>query len=143
MPSDKRVIEYQRDPDAAPDHTGAKQVSTRFKPGVSGNPAGRPRGSRAKLGQDFLDSLYQAFQVHGETAIEAVAKKEPSVFLKIIKDLLPREILLNAFSLSASMDIASVEDAKMFLHAYRLCRDKPLEHVEEGTMVTQTWRADD
>jgi len=31
---------------ATPDGTGRKQTDTRFKPGKSGNPGGRPRGSR-------------------------------------------------------------------------------------------------
>src|SRR4051794_25831566 len=29
-----------------PDHTGRKQAGTRFRPGKSGNPNGRPKGSR-------------------------------------------------------------------------------------------------
>lgn len=29
-----------------PETTGAKQADTRFRPGQSGNPSGRPKGSR-------------------------------------------------------------------------------------------------
>jgi Family of unknown function (DUF5681) len=36
------------------DNTNAQQKPWLFKPGQSGNPAGRPKGSRNKLAEDFL-----------------------------------------------------------------------------------------
>lgn len=39
----------------APENTGAiKDELGRFLPGVSGNPAGKPKGARTKLGEQFL-----------------------------------------------------------------------------------------
>jgi len=41
-----------------PESTGGKQVTgrelTQFKPGQSGNPKGRPQGSRNKLSENFF-----------------------------------------------------------------------------------------
>ncbi len=34
---------------AGPENTGGKQASTRFKPGTSGNPSGKPQGARHKV----------------------------------------------------------------------------------------------
>jgi Family of unknown function (DUF5681) len=36
-----------------------------FKPGQSGNPAGRPLGSRNKLSEAFLADFYQVWQERG------------------------------------------------------------------------------
>ena len=105
MSSAKGVIEYQRDPAAAPDNTGAKQ-DTRFRPGQSGNPKGRPRGARSKLGEDFLQALSDDFQEHGVAAIKRVRERSPEVYLKIVKDILPREAVLMAFNIHKDMDEA-------------------------------------
>jgi hypothetical protein len=44
----------------------------RFTRGHSGNVAGRPRGSRSKLGEVFITQLYADWLEHGETVIAKV-----------------------------------------------------------------------
>jgi len=123
MPSDKRVIEYQRDPDAAPDHTGAKQ-DTRFKPGVSGNPAGRPKGARSRLGEEFVEALAADFEEHGAGCIAKVRAQDTSTYLKLISNILPRETLVRAFSVHADInvfgDANDLADAREFAQAFKL-----------------------
>ena len=41
-----------------------------------GNP-GRPKGSRNKLGEAFIEELYQSWLANGATAIEVVLKTKP------------------------------------------------------------------
>ena len=74
-----------------PDATGKKQ-DTRFKPGQSGNPAGRPKGSRNKLNEGFLEALAEHFEANGEAAIEKVFAERPQDYLKIIAALLPKHM---------------------------------------------------
>lgn len=62
-----------------------------FKPGQSGNAAGRPKGSRNKLETDFLDKLYADWQVGGEGVIAKVRESDPVAYLKIVAQLLPKE----------------------------------------------------
>jgi hypothetical protein len=45
-----------------------------FKRGQSGNPAGRPKGSRNKLTTEFFDAFYEAWQRHGAKALKEVAE---------------------------------------------------------------------
>jgi hypothetical protein len=52
-----------------------------FKPGQSGNPAGRPKGSRNKLAEALLDDLYTEWQEQGRDAIKKMAEKNPGDFV--------------------------------------------------------------
>jgi hypothetical protein len=62
-------------------------VEHRFQPG---NP-GRPKGSRNKLGEAFIEDLQAAWQKHGMAAIEATIKSHPAQFLKVIAMLMPKD----------------------------------------------------
>ena len=63
-----------------------------YKPGQSGNPSGRPKGSRNKLGEEFIQKLYADFQEHGEAAIVKVREEKPEHYLKVIAGILPKEL---------------------------------------------------
>lgn len=62
---------------------------TRFKPGQSGNPAGRKPGSRNKLNEDFLADLHEAWGQRGKTAL---AEASPDVLIKVVASLLPKQV---------------------------------------------------
>jgi len=77
---------------------------TPFKPGQSGNPAGRPKGSRNKLGEDFLNALQADFSAHGVKAIETVREERPHEYLKVIAGILPKELNVKTSSVEELSD---------------------------------------
>jgi Family of unknown function (DUF5681) len=66
--------------------------STRFKAGESGNPGGRPTGTRERLTKRFLLDLAEDFEAHGKEAILECREKKPDVYIKAIAALCPKEI---------------------------------------------------
>jgi hypothetical protein len=66
-----------------------------FKPGESGNPKGRPKGARNRLGTQFLEALEADFNQFGSQAIALVREKKPDVYMRVVADLLPKEANIN------------------------------------------------
>ncbi len=63
-----------------------------FKPGQIANPLGRPKGSRNKLGEDFIKALQEDFSANGVAAIATVREERPHEYLKVVASLLPKQI---------------------------------------------------
>jgi hypothetical protein len=59
--------------------------------GVSGNRAGRPRGSRNALSEEVVRALLRDFQLHGQKAVARVRQTQPAAYLKILALLISRE----------------------------------------------------
>jgi hypothetical protein len=90
----------------APEDTGTQQApgpkATQFKPGQNGNPKGRPKGARNRLGTQFLEALEADFKKHGAQAIALVREKKPEVYMRVVADLLPKEANINVEAGEAS-----------------------------------------
>ena len=62
---------------------------------LTGNSSGgRPKGSRNKLGEQFLEALAEDFAEHGHEAIVACREAKPTEYLKVVAGLLPKELLV-------------------------------------------------
>ena len=92
------------------DDTDEQQKHWLFKPGQSGNPAGRPRGSRNRLSEDFLADAYQQWQQHGSKALETMATSEPAKFCQMVASLLPKEMHIKDSALE-DMSTDEIRDA--------------------------------
>ena len=79
---------------AAGENTPAKSPNLRpaWQPGQSGNPAGRPKGSRNALGEAFTLALYDDFKLHGIDAIIKVREEKPDQYLRTVAAVIPKEI---------------------------------------------------
>jgi hypothetical protein len=62
---------------------------------ISGNiGGGRPKGSRAKLGEQFCQDVYAKWQEVGERCIDEMIADKPGDFVKLVATMLPKEMSL-------------------------------------------------
>lgn len=73
-------------------HRGLKDP---WKPGQSGNPNGRPAGSRNKLGEAFIADIYADWQENGVATITKVREERPHEYLKVVAGILPKTLDVN------------------------------------------------
>src|SRR5262249_27708375 len=72
-----------------------KHVNGRmWPPGVSGNPNGRPVGSRTVFSQGFLKDLAEVWSDEGRAAMVKTAKTNPTVFSATCARLIGPEVKL-------------------------------------------------
>lgn len=80
-----------------PNQTGRPEQDPetgRFVSGNIGGP-GRGKGNRNKLGEAFIEALYDDWRENGVAAIQAVRTEKPDAYLKVIASILPKDVNVN------------------------------------------------
>ena len=67
---------------------------TRWPPGKSGNPAGKPPGARTAFSQGFIRDFALVWAEEGLEAVRKVAKKSPEAFVAIAARICPNDVRL-------------------------------------------------
>ncbi len=66
-----------------------------WKPGESGNPAGRPIGARQKISEALLADLHAVWEEHGVSVLQRLAVTDPGKLAQIAYGLLPRDVFIS------------------------------------------------
>ena len=88
----------------------------KYQPGQSGNPKGRPKGSRNKLAETLWADLYQAWQASGIEAIERMIAEKPGDFVRVVATQMPKELKIDNSPLGDLTD-DELEEAIAFIRA--------------------------
>ena len=57
------------------------------------NPKGRPKGSRNKISEAFIQALHTDFAEHGAQAIVDTRESKPAEYIRTVASLVPKEVL--------------------------------------------------
>src|SRR3954468_15099072 len=75
--------------------SAGRDTSGRFQNGHRSLSPGRPKGSRSRLGEAFIEDLRNVWNERGIEALRACAETDPGQFCRIVSSLLPKTIDLN------------------------------------------------
>jgi hypothetical protein len=66
-----------------------------WKPGQSGNMAGRPQGTRNRYSEDVLTVMANDWAAGGADVVARVRATDPSTYLRVVASILPKDVLVN------------------------------------------------
>ena len=116
------------------DNTEKKQRNLiPYKPGQSGNPKGRPKGSRNKLSEEFFRNLSDAWQAFGEPALMTAAWTHPVEFVRVVAQLMPKDVEVTVTNIRAERMKSSELEA--LIERYGGMAQDPLEAEKDSDEV--------
>lgn len=65
-----------------------------WESGKSGNPKGRPKGSRSKFAECFLKDFLADWEMAGASAIQICRLEDPAAYLRVAASLIPKELTI-------------------------------------------------
>jgi hypothetical protein len=109
--------------------------------GVSGNPAGRPLGSRNRLTHALVADLTASWEKHGSCVLERLRIDDPATYARLAVSLVPKDVQLTVEKVDPILEKLD-EDARAVLRELLLIiADTRAEGIEPTTIFG--WIAED
>src|SRR3990167_974633 len=85
-----------------------------WEAGKSGNPAGRPKGSRTVFAETFVKDFMADWELYGAQAVAKVREEDTTNYVKVAATLLPKDFNLNLTN-EANLDkiLSKFDDAQL------------------------------
>ena len=116
------------------DNTEKKQRNLiPYKPGQSGNPKGRPQGSRNKLSERIFRDLCDVWEAFGKPALMTAAWTHPVDFVRIVAQLIPKDVEATVTNIPAER--MSTNELEALIERHRDVGEDPLEAEKDPEEV--------
>jgi hypothetical protein len=94
-----------------------EQNLTPWPKGVSGNPAGKPPGTRSLLSKGYIADFHTVWQESGIECVRRLAKKSPEAFVALSGKLVPngvRVAIEQTYSCLGPEELAILQGIKVY-----------------------------
>jgi hypothetical protein len=112
----KRDTRFQRGQSANPD--------AQFKPGVSGNPAGRPLGARSRLSEAFVAAVAAEFDRRGTDCLRQLDAHD---FVQVALALVPKKV---DATIEETKALYVMHDGSLSAEEWSACYCDPSDHLK-------------
>jgi hypothetical protein len=98
-----------------------KQVASRWKPGQSGNPLGRPQGARSKFSEQACADALADWTANGAGVLERVRATDPSTYLRVLFSIIPKDIAVSIEQRTGPLDSNEVRMMRRLVDLIEAC----------------------
>src|SRR5262245_51509442 len=111
-----------------------------WKPGQSGNPAGRPQGARSRFSETAVANLLEDWTKHGPGVLAKVRADDPSTYLRVAFSIIPKDVQI-ALETRGPMDSDEMRKVRRVVELIDACGAGGLDPENVFAWIEEDLRA--